>query len=128
MCCLRQVHKPSVLHQRKSKSKPRTRARRHGVRAGEGVIMITDAQVIDAIAEFYKSGTGNGGMREALEAYEQSKWTPMSVMPKKLLFQTVYLSNGVFAYFNEDGWIFPRLYKNLHPATHWKLIREFKEQ
>ena len=36
--------------------------------------MITDEQVVTAIAEFYKQGTGNGGMRKALEAYEQSKW------------------------------------------------------
>lgn len=35
---------------------------------------MTDEQVIAAIAEFYKSGTGNGGMRKALEAYEASKW------------------------------------------------------
>ena len=35
--------------------------------------MITDEQVIAAIAEFYKSGTGNGGVRKALEAYEPTE-------------------------------------------------------
>lgn len=41
--------------------------------------MITDEQVISAIAEFYKSGTGNCGMRRVLEAYEQSKPKPEPV-------------------------------------------------
>jgi hypothetical protein len=36
--------------------------------------MITDKQVLAAIAVFYKSGIGDGGIRKALEAYEQRKW------------------------------------------------------
>ncbi len=99
--------------------------------------MITDEQVIAAIAEFYKSGTGNGGMRKALEAYEQSKWVKFDVNDESTypivpdgyvnievnVYDTVNNNNINHDYFHPDYGF--NHYQ--HHVTHWQPLPEFKE-
>ena len=116
--------------------------------------MITDEQVIAAIAEFYKSGTGNGGMRKALEAYEASKWVnfdvndvstwpPMTKQPYASIPVMVYCTDNKETFYGSKFvtnlhrllptnkgyayWIHPFDRDKRLNVTHWQPLPEFKE-
>lgn len=88
--------------------------------------MITYEQVIAAIAEFYKSGTGNGGMRKALESYEASKWVSIEDQ-KPLPRQIVMNSNNVMAYWEDGKWKGVDGFVISPNAQYWQPLPEFKE-
>jgi hypothetical protein len=100
--------------------------------------MITENQVIGAIAVFYKSGNGYGGMRKALEAYEKSKWVTFDVgdastyppiMSGSGIFSENVVTNGRdiarFCHSTKTWCI--KLPSERCEITHWQPLPTFKE-
>lgn len=95
--------------------------------------MITNEQVIAAIAEFYKSNAGGNGMRRALEAYERSKWVKFDVDD-----ESTHPIDGQVCYtLYHTGQVRINKWSSLHRfwlyalckkcVTHWQPMPEFKE-
>jgi hypothetical protein len=100
--------------------------------------MITNEQVLDAIVAFYKSGTGNGGMRKALEAYEQSKWIKFDVddastyppiMSGSGIFSENMVTNGrdIARFCHSTKTWSIKLPHELWEITHWQPLPTLKE-